>query len=94
MTEIIWTLQAIEDVEAIREFIDRDSPKYAQAEAERIVAAVDRLASFPESGRIVPEFEEPSMREVIEAPYRIVYRLVPEEIQILTVFRASRSLRL
>jgi addiction module RelE/StbE family toxin len=93
LTRVVWTGQAIEDVEAIREFIARDSPRYARAEVERIVAAVERLAQFPESGRIVPDLQEPSLREVIEAPYRIVYRLIPEEAQVLTVFRASRALR-
>ena len=39
MNRIIWTIQAIEDAEAVREFIARDSPRYAQAEVERIVAA-------------------------------------------------------
>ena len=81
-------------MEAIREFIARDSARYAQVEVERIVGTVERLALFPESGRIVPDLEEASMREVVQPPYRIVYRLVPEEAQILTVFRASRPLRL
>ena len=58
----------------------------------RLIAGVDRLASFPESGRAVPEFENPLVREVVLRPYRIVYRVVGDgEIHILTVHHASRS---
>jgi toxin ParE1/3/4 len=47
---VIWSPQAIRDVESIRAFIARDSPSYADLEARRIVAAVERLGAFPESG--------------------------------------------
>jgi len=55
VTRIVWTLQAVEDVEAIRAFIARDSPHYAALMAERIVETVERLKEFPRSGRVVPE---------------------------------------
>ncbi|MBZ5560392.1 MAG: type II toxin-antitoxin system RelE/ParE family toxin [Acidobacteriia bacterium] len=42
----------------------------------RLVAATDRLVPFPESGRAVPEFDDPLVREIVDRPYRIVYRLV------------------
>lgn len=56
MIEIVWSPQAIEDVESTREYISRDSPNFGSLVAERIIDAVERLRSFPESGRIVPEF--------------------------------------
>jgi plasmid stabilization system protein ParE len=62
-------------VESIRAFIAQDSRSYADLEARRIVAAVDRLRTFPESGRPVPERQDPAVREIITSPYRIVYRL-------------------
>lgn len=65
MAEVRWTDQAIEDVESIRDFIARDSPRYALLVAERLVGAVERLESFPRSGRIVPEFKDDRLREVI-----------------------------
>ncbi|CAI4030060.1 hypothetical protein DNFV4_00484 [Nitrospira tepida] len=62
---IVWTRRAVADVQAIKQFIARDSPHAAQLVAERIVAAVERLAVFPQSGRIVPEMADPVIREVI-----------------------------
>ena len=91
---IVWTRRAVADVQAITQFIARDSPHAAQLVAERIVAAVERLAAFPQSGRIVPEIADPVMREVIHGSYRIVYRLIREEVHILTVHHAARLLHL
>ena len=65
MTPIIWAPQAIEDVEAIRAYVARDSPHYADLVVERIVSAVARLPSNPRSGRMVPEVGDESLREVI-----------------------------
>ena len=92
MTSVVWSLQAIRDVESIRAFIARDSPSYAELVARRIVAAVERLQSFPESGRVVPERQNPVIREVIEGPFRIVYRLRGDAAEIVTVFRGSREI--
>jgi plasmid stabilization system protein ParE len=58
----------------------------------RIIASVDRLQAFPDSGRIVPERGDPEIREVIVRPYRVVYRRRANEVEIATVFRASRLL--
>jgi toxin ParE1/3/4 len=58
----------------------------------RIIKAVERLEIFPESGRKVPERNEPEIREVIVTPYCIVYRLRMDAVEIVTVFRASRLL--
>lgn len=91
MTSVIWSPQAIRDVESIRAFIAQDSPSYAHLEARRIVAAVERLRAFPESGRPVPERQDPTIREVITSPYRIVYRLRAGVTEVVTVFRASRQ---
>ena len=92
MIPILWSPQALHDLESIREYIARDSTLYADLVVRRIVAGVDRLASFPESGRVVPERGDPKIREVIVKPYRIVYRRQSAEIEIVTVFRASRLL--
>lgn len=91
MTSVIWSPQAIRDVESIRAFIARDSLSYADLEARRIVAAVERLRTFPRSGRQVPERPSTAIREIILPPYRIVYRLRDEIAEIVTVFRASRQ---
>ena len=93
MRRIRWTDQAIADLTAIRAFIEQDSPHYAPVVVARLVRAVDRLLDVPASGRAVPEFDESSVREIIETPYRIIYRLVDErEVHILTVSHGAKRL--
>lgn len=92
MNKLRWTAQAVEDIEAIWKFVANDSDAYADLVIARLLESVERLEHFPRSGRIVPELSDPLVREVIEAPYRIVYRVLDETVEILTVFRASRLL--
>ena len=92
MTQIIWSPRSLRDVESIRDYIARDSPRVADLVVTRIIKAVERLRTFPESGRKVAERNDPEIREVIAAPYRVVYRLREGNVEIITVFRASRLL--
>ena len=94
MTQVIWAPQAIQDVEAIRAHVARDSPHYADLVVERIVAAVERLQNHPHSGRVVPELGDETIREVIHGNYRIVYRLRHDVVEIATVFHGARLFRL
>jgi addiction module toxin, RelE/StbE family len=87
-----WTPQAAEDLAAIRDFIARDSPRYAAIVVERIVTAVDILEQFPLSGRMVPERSWDDLRELVRPPYRIVYRVLEDRLDIVTVFRSSREI--
>jgi toxin ParE1/3/4 len=91
VTTLTWSPDALRDLESIRAYIAEDSARYADLVVCRIVTTVERLAAFPESGRIVPERNEPTIREVIADPYRVVYRFKAGVVEIVTVFRASRS---
>ena len=90
MTRLVWTRPALEDVQQIHDYIARDSPGYARAVAERLFAAVERLPEHPLSGRIVPELEQATVREVIEAPYRLVYRVRADVLEVLAVVHSAR----
>lgn len=90
MTKIFWSPESVQDLESIRRYIATDSPVYADLMIRRIVATVERLRTFPRSGRIVPEREVPDIREVIVGAYRVVYRLRNDLVEIATVFRSSR----
>ena len=94
MTQVIWAPQAIQDVEAIRAHVARDSAHYGDLVVERIVAAVERLKDNPRSGRVVPELGDESIREVIHGNYRIVSRLRRDVVEIATVFHGARLFRL
>ena len=92
MRVVLWTKQAQADLAAIRAFISQDSPHYASVIVSRLIAATDRLVPLPESGRAVPEFDDPLVREVVHRPYRIVCRLVGvNEVHVLTVHHASQD---
>lgn len=90
MTQLVWSPRALHDVESIRDYIAQDSPRIADLVVRRIIKTVERLETFPESGRKVPERNDPEIREVIATPYRIVYRLRDGNVEIITVFRATR----
>jgi addiction module RelE/StbE family toxin len=94
VTRIIWSPLAIEDTEAIRAYVARDSPHSADLLVERLVAAVERLEAHPLSGRVVPEVGDEALREVIHGNYRIVYRVRPDLVEIVTVFHGARLFRL
>ncbi len=92
MAQVRWTPQAADDLDAIAEFIARDSPHFAVLFVADILQTVDRLADFPESGRMVPEIGEKSIREIILGSYRIIYRLRREAVEVLTVHHGARLL--
>ena len=92
MAQIKWTPQSLDDIEAIANFIARDSDYYARMFAIKIFEAAERLELFPESGRIVPELNRKEIREVIFGSYRIIYRIRDKLVEILTVYHSSRLL--
>jgi toxin ParE1/3/4 len=87
---IRWSPQAADDLVSIRAFIARDSVHYANLVVQRIVAAIDLLASSPQMDRVVPELGDPEMREVIVGAYRIVYRWRYDAVEITTIFHGAR----
>ena len=92
MAEVRWTLQAADDLEAIANFIAADSPQYAKLFAMDVLVAVERMADFPNSGRVVPELKDPAIREILFGSYRIVYRVRGDLVEVLTVYHGARLL--
>lgn len=92
MNWLVWSERSLRDLEAIQDFVTRDSPVYASLVVQRLIRAPERLREFPESGRIVPERGDPRLRELIIRPFRLVYRIRDSSIEIVTVFRATRLL--
>jgi toxin ParE1/3/4 len=87
---IHWTEAALSDLRAAEVYIARHSPRYAQSLIERIFARSEVLADLPQLGSVVPEYEEDSLRELFEDPYRIVYRVLESQIDVVAVVHASR----
>jgi Plasmid stabilization system protein len=92
MAQVRWTVQALDDLEAICLFIARDAPHVAAVFADRAFRATDRLVQHPRLGRIVPELESEPIREIILGHYRIIYRIREEEVQVVTVHHGARLL--
>ncbi len=93
MVKILWTDFAIEDLRSIHDYIAKDSRRYAERYIEKLITRVDQLQNFPKSGRVVPEFDSPAIRELIEGNYRIVYKVSVNQVAILRVHHASRQLK-
>jgi len=74
---LAWSPEAIEDIESIAAYIERDSAWYAKAVASKIIETAETIPEFPELGRIVPEVGDPAIRERFAYSYRIIYRLEP-----------------
>ena len=92
MAEVNWTKFALENVSNIADLISKDSVSYAEFFVRKIFEKVIILEEFPNSGRIVPEFENVEIRELIFGNYRIVYKLFDEKIDVLTVHHSARLL--
>lgn len=90
---LIWSPSALLDVKDIAAFIAEDSPSTAKRFVKSLFQAVERVADFPKSGRIVPEFGDPAIREVIRRPCRIVCRIdsLESSVQIVRVWHAARG---
>ena len=92
MASIFWTPSARRDIRDVAEYIARDSVPYAAAFTARVNAAIDVLRRFPRSGRLVPEYDDESIREVIVGNYRVVYRPCEQRVAIVAVSQGSRRL--
>lgn len=89
---VVWTEPAVEDLEGIKQYIQRDSAFYAARVVERVIDRVERLAGLPRCGRVVPEAGREDIREVYCYDYRVIYRVKDDRITVLTVVHGSRDL--
>lgn len=92
MARIVWSKRAADDLESICSHIEADSEHYARIVARRVVETVDSILTMPESGSIVPEYDQTEIRERFVYRYRIVYRIAANEVEIVMIRHASRLL--
>ena len=90
---IIWTETAANDLRAIVRYISLDNPEAARRIAQKVLARIDAAAALPHAGRMVPEREDPTVREVLLNPYRIIYSLDDsrEAIYVARIWHAARG---
>ncbi len=94
MGKVKWTEKASSNLQAIHDYIAKDSKTYAARFIKSLIRATTKLEQMPRCGRIVPELEDYGFREVVYQNYRIVYRLVEgsEDVEILAVVHSAREI--
>jgi toxin ParE1/3/4 len=86
-----WTQNAVEHLVNIYEYIALNSPTYAKGMVDKITRRSEKIADQPLSGRKVPEYQNDDIRELIEKPYRIIYRIKADQIDVLAVIHGARA---
>ncbi|MGI2056170.1 type II toxin-antitoxin system RelE/ParE family toxin [Shewanella baltica] len=92
MAEVIWTEPALQELDAIAEYIALDNPAASDL-VKAVFDKTERLENFPKSGRIPPELPDSVYREVVIPPCRIFYREDEQRVFVLFVMREERQLR-
>jgi toxin ParE1/3/4 len=87
-----WTEAALADLRAAEAYVARHSPQYARSLVERIFDRSEVLADQPYIGPMVPEYDDETLRELFEDPYRIIYRVLEQQIDIVAVVHAARRM--
>jgi plasmid stabilization system protein ParE len=88
---LVWSPEAIDDVEGIAAYIERDSPWYARAVASKIVETAETIPRYPELGRVVPEIGDPAIRERFVHRYRVIYRIEQTRILMAAVIHGRQD---
>ena len=76
---------------AIAEYLGLASPIYAEQVVDRVVRRLEQAVVYPESGRVVPELGQPAVRELVEPPYRLIYRVEAERIIVLSILHGRQE---
>jgi len=91
MVELRWSESAVKDLEELCNYISIDSGEYAKNIARRIIDNIETAATFPYSGRIVPEYNNEMIREKILLNYRIIYRIFEDKMEIVRIIHHARD---
>ena len=90
--KVHWTDTAEKHLDTIYSYIAQNSPQYAKRMVDRLTRRSQQISAYPLSGRIVPEYEIDTIREVIEGPYRIIYHIKPDQIDVLAIIHGAMNI--
>ena len=93
MAKIIWSEFALEDLKHIHDYTSKDSLIYANRVIEKIILRIEQLEKFPRSGRVVPELNNISIRELIQYNYRIIYKVASQKIYIVSIHHSAKMIK-
>jgi toxin ParE1/3/4 len=89
---VVWTQLARSDLGVTADYISMDSPRYAAAFVREVRDAARSLRRFAERGRVVPEFDDPRLRELIVRSYRLIYYVDPKTVHVIAFVHGARDL--
>ena len=90
---VVWTETAWSDLDEAAQFIAKDSPNYAAAFVREVRDAARSLATFSQRGRVVAEFDDPNIRQLLVRNYRLIYRLTEDTVYVIGFIHGARDLR-
>jgi toxin ParE1/3/4 len=89
--KVHWTAAARAQLRDIHAFVARSSPQYAKKLVDRLTRRSEQIGAFPQSGRIVPDVGDVNVREVLEGPYRIIYHILDDQVDVIAVVHGARQ---
>ena len=89
---VYWTDTALGHLKSIHEYISQNSREYAKRTVDRLTRRSEQVGEFPQSGRIVPEVGAGQIREVIEGPFRLIYIIKSDRVDVLAVIHGAQDL--
>ena len=94
MVQINWLANAKNDLKDIYDYISLDSARYAKLQITKIQKRTEILKTFPNSGKVVPEINDPTVKEISEHNYRIIYKIINKnQIDILLIHHGARDFK-
>ena len=91
--KVVWTHEADADLGSIADYIAKDSTFYAAAFVREIQEASLTLRTLSERGRIVPEVNKPTIREIFVRDYRLIYEIDESRVAVLAFIHGARDLK-
>ena|SRR5882724_12732774 len=88
---VVWTSLSRDGLDEVLAYIAEDSPEAAEKVLAVVLGVAESLAVFSERGRVVPELHDRSIREVFVYNYRMIYEVLPNEVQILAFIHSARD---
>lgn len=88
---LTWSRRASDDLAEIAAYIAQDSEVYSRSVVRTILRKTSKISEFPMIGRVVPEFDDPSIREVFAYSYRIIYQVDQTHVRIAAIFHGKRE---
>jgi len=90
--KVVWTDRARWRLKLIRDYIAKDNPEAARVITQRLLLRSRQISEHPYTGRQTPEYQQDDIRELLERPYRIIYRVKATQIDVIAVMHYRQLL--